>query len=254
MRSTGSVWLLSLLPPATAVLLCIAVWGAIPLLFQVDSFILPSPAATLAAAIEYRQPLFLNAVQTLSTTLAGFGIALLGGVGLGAAIGSSRIAARALNPLLIGFNSVPKVALAPLLVLWFGIGTVPAILMAFLLSFFPIVVNVSVGIGTIEPELMDLLRSLRATKLDIVRKVGLPRSVPYLFASLKVALTLALVGSIVSETVGANAGLGHLVLEASASFRVPLLFAALIIAAVMGVGLYASASLVERWVSVPVKR
>src|SRR5678810_1389825 len=126
---------------------------------------------------------------------------------------------------MIGFNAIPKVAVVPILVLWFGIGFIPAVLTAFLISFFPIGVKVATGLATIEPELEDVLKALGASKLDIMRKVGIPRSLPYFFGSLKVAITLAFVGSVVSETVGSNKGIGKLMLDAQAPFQVPIVFA-----------------------------
>jgi NitT/TauT family transport system permease protein len=123
---------------------------------------------------------------------------------------------------------------------------VPAVLTAFLISFFPIVVNVATGLATLEPELRDVLRSLGARPRDILLKVGLPRSMPYFFASLKVAVTLAFVGSVISETIAGNRGIGYLMLSASSSFRVPLVFAGLIVVAIMGVGMYAVFALLER--------
>ena len=152
----------------------------------------------------------------------------------------------ALYPVLVGFNSIPKVAVVPVLILWFGVGPVPAVLTAFLISFFPIVVNVATGLATIEPELRDVLRALGASKLDIIRKVGLPRSMPYFFGSLKVAITLAFVGSVIAETVGSNKGVGHLMLSAQAAFQVPLVFAGLLALAVLGIVLYAMMAVVER--------
>jgi NitT/TauT family transport system permease protein len=131
------------------------------------------------------------------------------------------------------------VALVPVLVIWFGIGTVPAVLTAFLIAFFPIVVNVATGLATIEPEAEDVLRALGAKKLDIMLKVGIPRSMPYFFGSLKVAITLAFVGSVISETVAANSGLGHLMLSAQSQFNVPLVFAGLVMLAVEGIVMYA---------------
>ena len=121
-----------------------------------------------------------------------------------------------------------KVAVVPILVIWFGIGEVPAILTAFLISFFPIVVNVATGLATMEPELEDVLRALGAKKLDIMLKVGIPRTQPYLFGSLKVAITLAFVGAVVSETIASNAGLGFLMVQAGSNFQMPLVFAGLI--------------------------
>src|SRR6185295_7217340 len=121
-------------------------------------------------------------------------------------------------------NSVPKVALVPILVIWFGIGTVPAILTAWVISFFPIVVNVATGLATIEPEMRDVLRSLGANRWQILTKVGIPRSMPYLFGSLKIAITLAFIGSVISETVAGNEGIGYMMLSASAKPDTPLVF------------------------------
>jgi NitT/TauT family transport system permease protein len=165
---------------------------------------------------------------------------------LGVAVGSSVLVYNGLYPVLIGFNSIPKVAIVPVLVVWFGIGAVPAIITAFLISFFPIAVNVATGLATLEPELEDVLRSLGAKKRDILIKVGLPRSAPYFFASLKVAITLAFVGSVISETVASNEGIGYLMLQASSRFQIPLVFAGLIVIAVMGVVMYAMFALIER--------
>jgi NitT/TauT family transport system permease protein len=147
---------------------------------------------------------------------------------------------------MVGFNSVPKVAIVPVLVLWFGVGALPAVLTAFLISFFPIVVNVATGLATTEPELRDVLRALGAKRLEIIRKIGLPRSMPYFFSSLKVAITLAFVGSVVAETVGSNKGVGHLMLTAQSAFQVPLVFAALMTLAVLGIVLYAVMAIIER--------
>lgn len=222
------------------------VWELVCRLFAVPSFILPSPSEAVAALIQYWPGIWLNASHTLITTLIGFGIAVVFGAALGIAVGASAILYRAVNPLLIGFNSIPKVAVVPILVLWFGIGTVPAIITAFLLAFFPISVNIATGVATMESELEDVLRSLGAHKIDILLKVGLPRSLPYFFASLKIAITLAFVGAVISETVASNEGIGYLMLTASATFRVPLVFAALLVIAAMGILMYAVAALFER--------
>jgi NitT/TauT family transport system permease protein len=221
-------------------------WELACRLFKIPPFILPAPSLAVAALIEHWSGIWLNASHTFATTLIGFLIAVVFGVGLGIAVGASPVLYRALNPILIGFNSIPKVAVVPILVLWFGIGTVPAVLTAFLVAFFPISVNVATGIATMEPELADVLRSLGASKLDVLWRVGLPRSLPYFFASLKIAITLAFVGAVISETVASNRGIGYLMVSASSTFRVPLVFAALLVIAAMGVGMYAVAALFER--------
>jgi NitT/TauT family transport system permease protein len=234
------------LAPWIAGLALLLVWEAGCRLLAVPPFILPTPSASLGALWTYLGPIAFNAVFTFWVTLLGFAIAVGFGLVLGVLIGASPLAYAALNPLLIGFNSIPKVAIVPILVIWFGIGTVPAVLTAFLISFFPIAVNVATGIATLEPELKDVLRSLGARPIDILLKVGLPRAMPYFFASLKVAVTLAFVGSVISETIAGNRGIGYLMLQASSSFNVPLVFAGLIVVAAMGIVMYAAFAILER--------
>jgi len=184
-------------------------------------------------------------VQTLYTTFVGFVFGVLAGIVIGVAIGSSKTAYDVTYPLLVGFSSIPKVAVVPLFVVWFGAGTVPAILTSMVISIFPVVVNVATGLASTEPELEDVLRVLGARKRDILWNVGLPRTMPYFFASLKVAITLAFVGSVISETVASNRGIGTMMMIASANFDVPLVFAGVFILAALGVALYAIFSLVE---------
>src|SRR5882757_1899481 len=229
----------------------LVVWEATVHLFKIPTFLLPPPTAVAQAFVDYAGPLARNSLITLEETVLGFALAVGFGLMLGLLVGWSRSIYAGLYPLMIGFNAIPKVAVVPILVLWFGIGFVPAVLTAFLISFFPIVVNVATGLATIEPELEDVLKALGASKLDIMRKVGIPRSLPYFFGSLKVAITLAFVGAVVSETVGANKGIGHLMLSAQASFQVPIVFAGLISLAVLGIVLYAITAAIEhrftRW-------
>ena len=214
-------------------------WEAGSLLFSVPVFILPRPSVVAASLWKQLGPIMDNSLTTLVITLVGFAIAVALGVVLGVAIGTSRLVYRGLYPVLVGFNSVPKVAVVPVFVIWFGSGTVPAIFMAFLTSFFPIAVNIATGLATIEPELLDVLRSLGARKHQILLKIGLPRSMPYFFASLKVAVTLAFVGAIISETVASNKGIGYLMMAATANFDTPLVFAGLFVIAALGIVMYA---------------
>jgi NitT/TauT family transport system permease protein len=221
-------------------------WELAVRVFQVEQFVLPTPIAIFESAWKWRWPILDNSWQTFMTTVIGFGIAVVVGLLAGILIGSSTLVYDGLYPALIGFNSIPKVAVVPILVIWFGVGTVPAIITAFLLAFFPILVNVATGIATVEPELQDVLRALGAKRWQVIQKVGLPRSMPYFFASLKVAITVAFVGSIVAETVAANKGIGNLMLVASSRFEVPLAFAGLLVTAVMGIGMYVVAEYIER--------
>jgi len=205
------------------------VWEASVRAFNIPTFFLPPPTAVARAFVEFSGPLARNSWITLETTLIGFALAVGFGLLLGLLVGWSRTIYAGLYPLMIGFNAIPKVAVVPILVLWFGIGFIPAVLTAFLISFFPIVVNVATGLATIEPELEDVLKALGASKLDIMRKVGIPRTLPYFFGSLKVAITLAFVGSVISESVASNNGIGNLMLQAQAQFQVPLIFAGLVV-------------------------
>ncbi len=221
------------------------VWEAACRLFQIPPFFLPPPTAIAEAFVEFWGPIYRNSLYTLSTTLIGFGMAVGFGLALGLVVGWSRAIYAGLYPLMIGFNAVPKVAVVPILVLWFGIGFIPAVLTAFLISFFPIVVNVATGLATIEPELEDVLKALGASKLDIMRKVGIPRTLPYFFGSLKVAITLAFVGSVISESTASNYGIGNLMLQAQARFEVPLIFAGLVALAVEGIAMYGLMAILE---------
>src|SRR5262244_883493 len=220
-------------------------WELMCRIFKIDTFVLPAPSQIFQAIGQYWLPLGKNAFVTLWTTLAGFALAVAFGIVLGIIVGWSRTIYRGLYPVMIGFNSIPKVAVVPILIIWFGIGIVPAVLTAFLNSFFPIVVNVATGLATMEPELEDVLRALGAKKLDIMLKVGIPRTQPYLFGSLKVAITLAFVGAVMSESIASNYGIGNLMLQAQARFQVPLIFAGLIALAVEGIAMYALMALLE---------
>jgi len=232
--------------PALFTLSLFLIWEAVCRLFHVPLTILPAASDVFSALWRYRAPIAENSFVTLWTTLAGFGIATVFGLALGIAVGWHRALYAGIYPVLVGFNSIPKVAVVPVLILWFGLGEVPAIITAFLISFFPIVVNVATGLATTEPELEDVLRALGASKLDIMRKVGIPRSLPYFFGSLKVAITLAFVGAVVSETVGANKGIGKLMLDAQSAFQVPIVFAGLLVLAFLGIVLYAMTALIEQ--------
>lgn len=239
------------LAPWIATVVLFVVWEAACRMFKIPPFFLPPPSLVFQAFYEFGPAIYRNSLFTLTTTLIGFGLAVGFGLLLGLVVGWSRAIYAGIYPLMIGFNAIPKVALVPILALWFGIGFVPAVLTAFLISFFPIVVNVATGLATIEPELEDVLRALGASKLDIMRKVGIPRALPYFFGSLKVAITLAFVGSVVSEAVASNYGIGNLMLQAQAQFQVPLIFAGLLALAVEGIVMYWLMAMLEarttRW-------
>lgn len=233
------------LPIATAAILFL-IWELVVRLFGIPEFILPTPSAILAEIPQWGEAVANNAWTTLFTTLTGFLFALGLGVMLGFVIGYSKLANLTLYPLLIGFNTIPKVALVPLMSIWFGIGTVPAVITAFLLAFFPIAANVAIGLATVETEMEDVLVSLGASRFDVFQKVGLPHTMPYLFASLKIAISQAFIGSVIAETVASNGGIGYVILSASSNFNIPLAFLALLALAVMGVVLYGLFVILEK--------
>ncbi|HBY35483.1 MAG TPA: ABC transporter permease, partial [Delftia acidovorans] len=207
---------------------------------------LPAPSETFLAMAQHWRALLRHSFVTLWTTMAGFALAIAFGVMLGLIVGWSRTIYRGLYPVMVGFNSVPKVAIVPILVVWFGIGAGPAILTAFLISFFPIMVNIATGLATLEPELEDVLRVLGARRWDVLIKVGLPRSMPYFYGSLKVAITLAFVGTTVSEMTAANEGIGYLLVSAGSSMQMGLAFAGLIVVGAMAMVMYELFSAIEK--------
>jgi len=227
----------------------VLVWELAVPAFRIQQIVLPAPSGIVRTMVQMAGPIAFHARHTLVTTLIGFGAAVGLGLLLGFLIGASVTARDALYPLLVGFNSVPKAAVVPMLVMWFGIGAVPAVLTAFLLAFFPVAVNVALGLATLEAELRDVLRVLGASRWQIFRKVGVPRTMPLFFASLKVAVSSAFVGSVISETVASNAGIGYLMAVAASDFNTRLAFGGLFVLAAMGVALYGVFAAIERRVT-----
>lgn len=232
-------------PVATAAAVLV-LWQFVCWAFAIADFIFPSPVAIVQALGEFAAPIALAAWKTFWVTMLGFAIAIVVGVLLGALVGSSRLAYAALYPLLIGFNAVPKAAIVPILIVWFGIGIGPGILTAFLISFFPITVNIATGLATLEPELEDVLRVLGAKRWDVLMKVGLPRSLPFFYGSLKIAITLAFVGTVLAEMTAGDSGIGYLMQTAGSQQRMALAFAGLVVIGAMAMVMYELFSLVEK--------
>ena len=226
----ASPWLLTLA--------LLVLWEAAVHVFSISAIVMPSATQSFYAIYEFRVGLWQNALTTLYATVIGFVVAVVFGVVMGVAIGLWRPVYVAFYPLMVAFNAIPKVVIVPIFVLWIGAGLQTASLTAFILCFFPVVVNMAVGMATIEPELRDVLRALGAKERDIVMKVGIPRSLPYLFASLKISITLAFVGAVIAETVAGSEGIGNLMLVASSNFNTPLMFAGIIVIAAMATGMY----------------
>ncbi|MDD2545874.1 MAG: ABC transporter permease [Burkholderiaceae bacterium] len=232
--------------PWLLLLAIVLLWQTLTSAFQVSEFIFPSPARILEQTLEHYPVIAGHAWRTFWVTMAGFGLAIVVGVLLGFLIGSSRVAYAAAYPLMTAFNALPKAAFVPILVVWFGVGVGPAILTAFLISFFPITVNIATGLATLEPELEDVLRVLGAKRWDVLVKVGLPRSLPHFYGSLKVAITLAFVGTTVSEMTAANEGIGYLLISAGSSMQMGLAFSGLLSVGAMAMVMYELFSWVEK--------
>jgi NitT/TauT family transport system permease protein len=232
--------------PGTALVMILLLWQLVCVGFKVPDYIFPTPFMIGASLLEFAGPIAQAAWKTFWVTMLGFSISIVVGVLLGFLVGSSRLAYAALYPLLVAFNAVPKAAIVPILIVWFGIGLGPGILTAFLISFFPITVNIATGLATLEPELEDVLRVLGAKRWDVLTKVGLPRSMPYFYASLKVAITLAFVGTVLAEMTAGDSGIGYLMQTAGSQQRMPLAFAGLVVIGVMAYVMYEMFSLVEK--------
>ena len=224
----------------------LVVWEIVCRAFSVSEFIFPSPSRIATQLWEFRATIAGHAWRTFWVTMVGFAISIVVGTLLGFLIGSSRTAYAAFYPLMTGFNALPKAAFVPILVVWFGIGVGPAVLTAFLISFFPITVNIATGLATLEPELEDVLRVLGAKRWDVLVKIGLPRSMPYFYGSLKVAITLAFVGTTVSEMTASNEGIGYLLISAGSSMQMGLAFAGLVVVGAMAMAMYELFAAIEK--------
>lgn len=234
------------LSPWVLLVAVLILWEVLCAAFGVSEFIFPSPSRIWSQLVEFKEVIAAHAWRTFWVTMLGFSISIVVGVLLGFLIGSSRLAYAAVYPLMTAFNALPKAAFVPILVVWFGIGAGPAVLTAFLISFFPITVNIATGLATLEPELEDVLRVLGARRWDVLVKVGLPRSMPYFYGSLKVAITLAFVGTTVSEMTASNEGIGYLLISAGSSMQMGLAFAGLVVIGVMAMAMYELFSFVEK--------
>ena len=222
-----------------AVLLaCALLWEAFTRLFKVPVFMLPPPSAVLAAMRETPGIFIYHATYTLESTLIGFALAVVLGVVLAVAIVQSRIVERTLYTVLVSLNSVPKVAVAPLFILWLGTGIEPKIAIAAMIAIFAIVIDMVHGLKSVEPDMLDLGRALRGSRLKVLVKIQFPHALPSLFSGMKVGISLALIGAIVGEFVAAKRGLGYLILLSQGQFDTTTMFGAIVILALLGIVLF----------------
>jgi len=236
------------LPPVILITLLLAVWQCATWLGHIEPYLLPSPAGIATAGIQARSLLSEHIQQTLRETLLGFALALLSGLLLAVVIDLSSFLRRALYPLLVISQTVPTMAIAPLLVIWLGYTIWPKIIVVALVCFFPIVVTAADGLRSVDPELLALLQAMGATRRQVFFKVRVPGAMPAVFSGIKIAITYSVIGAIIGEWVGASKGLGVFMLRASNSFRTDWVFAAIAISSLLSILLFLAVAVVERLV------
>jgi len=217
-----------------------AVWAGLP------GWLLPAPSAIGASLVEWRSEIAQHTLVTLYETIAGFALSIAIGIPLAVAIVYSPTLQKTIYPILLALQSVPKVAIAPLLALWIGFGMWPKIIVVFLVCFFPIIVATATGLQSVPPQMMELVRSLSASTLQTFVKIRFPIAMPQIFVGLKIAITFAVIGAVIGEFVGSESGLGYLILVSSSQSRTPLAFAALLVLTVMSIVLYYAIEYLER--------
>jgi NitT/TauT family transport system permease protein len=234
-----------------ALAIILVLWELGVRLGDVPTFLLPPPSAILSSINSNLPALLTHSWVTLLETLAGFGLSLAIGIPLAVLIVSSRLFERILYPMLVASQAVPKVALAPILLVSLGYGIMPKVIVALLIAFFPVVVNTVTGLASVDADTLKLMRSMGASKLDVFTKVRFPHAVPSMIAGFKVAIALAVVGAVVGEFVGSRSGLGYYMLLATGNFDTPLVFACVVMLTVMGIVLFYTVGLLEvvlaRW-------
>jgi NitT/TauT family transport system permease protein len=245
----GPTWREVLVPTATLTLLVLA-WEAAVGVFRISPIILPPPSAALLFIGKNLGLLLAHTWATTYEILLGFLLAIVVGVVLSVVMIHSRVMSEALYPLLVLSQVLPKVAVAPLLLLWLGYGMLPKVVIAFTIAFFPIVINGVSGLTNVDPEMLDLLRVLKASRWQVLVKIRIKNALPYFFDSLKIAITLAVIGAIVAEFLGGDTGLGYLIIVSNSTISTTMMFAALIVLSVLGMLLFALIMVVER-VAIP---
>jgi NitT/TauT family transport system permease protein len=232
-QSRRDAWLNFLLPTTTFILVLI-VWEILVVRLEVPAYIMPPPSVFLQRVVEDRALLWDHAMRTAYEVLVGFLLATVISIPLGFIIASSKTLERTLYPIIVFIQLIPKIAIAPLFIVWFGFGIFPKVLITFLLCFFPTLVASLAGYDALDQRVLYLTRSMGATRLQTFRYVRIPSAMPFIFAGLKVSIVFASTGAIVGEFVGANKGLGYLLLRGSSYLDTSLIFAVLVVLSIMG--------------------
>jgi len=233
------------LTPLAGILAFLAIWEVAVAVLKVPAYLLPPPTAIIRVFIDEFAKIAFHGWVTTYEMLLGYALAVGIGIPLAIAITSSERFDRFVMPQMLFFQVVPKVAIAPLFLVWFGVGALPKVLVAFLISFFPIVIDAAVGLRSMSTEMRDLARSMGATRMQVFARFRLPTSLPYLFSGLKVAATLAVAGAVVGEFVGADKGLGYLLLVTNSNLETALMFATLFALTIIGLAFFYAVELLE---------
>jgi NitT/TauT family transport system permease protein len=236
----------AIVSPLAVVVTLLVLWEAATHALSIAPFLLPAPSAIVASMRANASLLLFNGWITTVEIVLGFLLSIVVGIPLALAIFLWPPFSRSILPLLVSSQAMPKVAVAPLLLVWFGFGLLPKVLIAFLIAFFPIVINTAVGLASIEPEKIQLARSMGFGAAATFFKIRLPAALPSIFGGLKISITLAVVGAVVGEFVGGDAGLGYLLMVANGSMDTQLLFAGIVGLTILGVALYLLVELAER--------
>ena len=233
------------LTPIAGVLVFLAAWQIGVMVYKVPSYLLPAPTEIAQTFVSEFPRLLQHGWVTTYEMLLGYAMAVAIAVPLAVAITSSKRFDEFVMPTMLFFQVVPKVAVAPLFLVWFGVGATPKVLVAFLISFFPIVIDAAVGLRSMSPEMTDLARSMGASRLQVFAQFRLPTSLPYLFSGLKVAATLAIAGAVVGEFVGADKGFGYLLLVTNSNMETSLMFATIVALTIIGLAFFYVVEFVE---------
>src|SRR3954452_15868905 len=232
--------------PTLTFLVLLALWEMAISVFHVPDYVIPPPSQVIGEMVKQFPTLWTHTLVTTSEVVIGFVVSVIVGVPLAVLIVYSPFFERTIYPLLVSSQTVPKVAVAPIFLFWFGFGLAPKVLVAFLIAFFPVVIATVVGLRSVEPEMIHLARSMGASPLLTFTKIRLPHALPSLFGGLKVAITLAVVGAVVGEFVGADKGLGYVVVLANGALNTKLLFPAITFLSLLGFVLFFVVEVVER--------
>jgi NitT/TauT family transport system permease protein len=234
--------------PFLFLIFIVVLWDVTIRVFQIPAYQIPSPGDVVAVLKTEWPELLRQSWPTTYATICGFLLSAVFGIPIAMLIAGSRTVESYVYPLLVFSQSVPKIAIAPLFVVWFGFGIIPKVISAFLLGFFPVVVSAVQGFKSVDPDMVDLARAMQGSRFAVFRAVNLPHAMPAIFAGLKVSVTLAVVGAVVGEFVGSNSGLGYVMQRSIGTFDLPTMFAALVILALLGVILFWVVDLIERLV------